>query len=695
MRGLLGVVLLALLLAGGCGRGDRSSERDEPTVRITDTRTGDPRERAWALLDSIDWSADPAIDWSAPVADATQWIAPAGYAGSDACAECHPDEATSYAGHAMARTGLRRIDPRRDRDILAAFSAGELVPHERSGLSYRPYRRGRQLYIEESIDDPSAGRVHSLTVEVTHTYAAGAIGRAFGYARGDHVYQVPLDWYPGAKRWALDPSFGLGNPRFSRPFSSFCLACHTDYPTHRATSADLAQHPLPAGVGCERCHGPGERHSHTGRSTDIVNPARLPPARQLDVCAQCHLQGTAEILRPGHTAYDYRPGDPLFAHRANYVEAHPGRDEFQLTAQADRLTRSACYRESKGALTCTTCHDPHETSVGRSPAAWRASCLGCHQTEACTGPAAARAANGDACVDCHMRRDTPHDFRLSVPGIALPIVDHWIRRSISAPTPVGAPARPRPAGEITAWPTLLGEPVGGGEVIEGLALRNSGRTADALPLLVRALRDRPPVRELYAFFADQYGGFAAQRPDPVQRARALANRRAALAAAVRAAPDDPQTLLDYARASLESGDSAEATHALDRILRLAPNHPDALSERAAIHFRAGHFAPARPLLARAIEIGPAPVDARIMAAVLARDGRDRPSAIAHLEAARDLAPGDLWVLDELTALYRAGDDPGRAAALAPVRGYFAARGATVEASRAHRLLSPAQLRHAR
>jgi hypothetical protein len=77
---------------------------------------------------------------------------------------------------------------------------------------------------------------------------------------------------------------------------------------------------LRPGIGCERCHGPGARHvndrraavrTDSGYDKTIVNPARLPLARRLDVCEQCHVHTAVAVLREGRHAFSYLPSEPL------------------------------------------------------------------------------------------------------------------------------------------------------------------------------------------------------------------------------------------------------------------------------------------------------------------------------------------------------------------------------------------------
>ena len=85
---------------------------------------------------------------------------------------------------------------------------------------------------------------------------------------------------------------------------------------------------LPEGIDCQRCHGPGRAHVESARNgaspaavrAAIVNPGRLAPERQIEVCLQCHLESTSRPLpyslrRYGRGMFSYRPGEAL----ENYI----------------------------------------------------------------------------------------------------------------------------------------------------------------------------------------------------------------------------------------------------------------------------------------------------------------------------------------------------------------------------------------
>ena len=664
------------------------------------TIDGAPAPRGGDPLDAIRWDTSP-VDWARPVAWSASLASGApsvttedGFVGSAECARCHAAVAERFAGHAMARTGLRAIDASRRRELAAAFDVSTVV--KLGAFAYRPYRNGDRYFVEELIDGADGKRLHSWTQELTHTFTSGVFGLAFGFRSGAFIYQVPLDWYPGAHRWSLDPGYKR-NARFSRPFASTCVQCHSEPPRHAVGSDDAVMDPLPGGVGCERCHGPGKKHVETLRKEDIVNPSNLSALRQLDVCAQCHLQGTAELLRAGRAIYGARAGEPLHAYRMNYVETEPAVDWFQLTSHSDRLTRSACFRGARGTsreLVCTTCHDPHKSSKAEPASHWRAGCVSCHAETACTAPMPDRRAVNDACASCHMRKDTPGDFRLQVADIELPITDHFIRRRVSPKTSRDAGATAIRLRSITSYAALVSDPASGPDLaaLEAAALDLGGMGRDALPKLAAAASAHAESPDVYDALASRFESRVAAARSPDDRRRAADGMRRARAAVLRFRPDDVAALVDYARACFTHGADdaiADAHAALDRALEIMPQHPAALLEKSGALFRAGRLDEARPLLRRAADAGPDQVEAHVMLGVLARDAGALADAAARFEAARKREPRDGWLLDQLASLYERLGNAERHADLARIRAGLGTPG-SLTSTRATRWLASSQ-----
>jgi hypothetical protein len=221
------------------------------------------------------------------------------------------------------------------------------------------------------------GREENIVEKQIH-YVVGSGNHARTYLHKTsegRLFELPLAWYSeNGGHWAMNPGFDSArHPDFRRQILYECISCHTGYPEIKAASDRSGSEPLfpgriPEGIDCQRCHGPGQRHIDAASSgkleaarAAIVNPKRLTPERQLEVCMQCHLETTSSrlphtILNFDRGAFSYRPGTPL-ADFAIHFDHQPGRgrdDKFEIAHQAYRLRQSPCFQKSKGQMTCTT-----------------------------------------------------------------------------------------------------------------------------------------------------------------------------------------------------------------------------------------------------------------------------------------------------------------------------------------------------
>jgi Cytochrome c554 and c-prime len=143
-----------------------------------------------------------------------------------------------------------------------------------------------------------------------------------------------------------------------------CFGCHSTGPLSLTADQEIVPHEL--GVRCEQCHGPGSAHA--------ADPAanRLRTTQSLADCASCHRLelGTPEENRDIHDPRNAR-NQPLM------------------------LAASACFRASKGKLTCFTCHAPH-SELQSTLSAYDRACQSCHPTPRHRQPIMG------ACAGCHM-----------------------------------------------------------------------------------------------------------------------------------------------------------------------------------------------------------------------------------------------------------------------------------------------------
>lgn len=600
-RGFAVVILIACAL-GACGD-KREPHRDPP-----------PPQRGLDPLASLH-IPDAPIDWSRPIAKHPRDLS--GYAGSAACKPCHEKQYASYQRHSMARTGMRPIGSVDQAWIGKIFDAATPVTHARSGFRYAPVRHGAQYAVTETLLDANGGAIASWDEPITHVFSAGSYGLAFYSERGGRLIHLPVDYYAKAARWDLDPMAFGGNPRIGVQLDTYCISCHSDEPAQRFRD------PLPPGIGCERCHGPSKLHVTSLRAEDTFGPKQHPSARrQLEVCAQCH-QSTFPVLREGRDHFDFKPGEQLDALRVNFLADPAEQDRVKLLDHAERLVRSACWRGARDKMTCTTCHDPHTSSLEKDAAWWDGKCLQCHDRTACTDTKAHRDAAGDHCTPCHMRSGTTSN----VPLVA--VTDHWIQKR---PPPI-KPGPTEPPRSLVAWSTHLGEPIADPAA---LAHADAGLTDEAVRLAIAALAKQPSA-QLYDLVATAY--LARHHT----RDAGLAYR-----AALRSDPDDTGALFGYARVMLDAHDEAEAQHAFERMLALDPDDVAALETLGIARYRSGDRAKAGELFQRAATTGRASGIAYVGLALAARG--DAKEESKWLELAWRAEPRDRWILDELDAV---------------------------------------------
>lgn len=157
-------------------------------------------------------------------------------------------------------------------------------------------------------------------------------------------------------------------------YEANCIGCHVSGFDLQAFEADrnrsLEELTADLGVGCESCHGPGNRHVAAPRAANrIVNPARLSPDQQNHICAQCHIRGTSTMHDGRRDNIDFRPGDNILDH-FRPVPVDWGRNTDWVAADGKASAGNQQFMDhylgTKADLTCTDCHAVHsDDSHGR------------------------------------------------------------------------------------------------------------------------------------------------------------------------------------------------------------------------------------------------------------------------------------------------------------------------------------------
>ena len=298
------------------------------------------------------------------------------YVGNHACAACHSEIFKAYSQTPMAQSSGA---------VTGGLTPGSFLQGD-AKTTYRIDSAGAVTVVTP---------MQSVERKLDYFIGSGAAGRSYLYTRNGFLFQAPVTWYAQQARWDASPGYEQDRvSRWNRPIAADCLNCHSSQVRSAAGFANRYADPpfAQAGIGCERCHGPGSQHI-SGQGS-MVNPTKLDAARRDSICAQCHMSGEARVARVGMRFEEYRPGALLSDYAAYFV--FQGAPPLKATSYVEKLAASRCKAVSGDRLWCGTCHDPHRTPAAGERVAWyRSRCLGCHQQAQCQrtsaqGPVARR-----------------------------------------------------------------------------------------------------------------------------------------------------------------------------------------------------------------------------------------------------------------------------------------------------------------
>jgi tetratricopeptide (TPR) repeat protein len=328
---------------------------------------------------------------------------PARFVGAASCERCHLKEFKTQQQSSHARTLIRGKE-------LQSLPWPEQPITERSDsrVSHTFSRTDRGIECRTAVGETAFASL------ITYAMGTNHHGRTFLGQNGERqTSELRISQYPSEPLWALTlehpvapavPSEFVGRQLDEEPVRK-CIHCHStnfraaQYPEGRPEARDH-------GIGCERCHGPGEHHIKAVETKfpdlAIARPSIAPADQVVALCGQCHTT----------------------------VEAMLSSKPSSIRFQAPNFVQSRCYTES-GSFSCVTCHNPHR-NAGRNASEYEKVCLECHPSPEMkndrledsasrkqTWAPCPKRPDGD-CLSCHMPRI----------GDAVPravFTDHFIR----------------------------------------------------------------------------------------------------------------------------------------------------------------------------------------------------------------------------------------------------------------------------
>lgn len=355
------------------------------------------------------------------------------YAPTQSCAGCHAEAYQKHLKTAHFLTG----QPSFRQYILGSFKKGKneywYSPDIRLVMEHRDSSCYQVAYFKGA---------EKKAMRFDMVIGSGVLGQSYLTFRGNRLFQLPITYFTAADQWSNSPGFPSGKVMIDRPVSARCLECHISY-AQPMEGEDLLepktfdQKKFIYGVDCQKCHGPAAKHvsyqlqhPEDKKASFIVNPAKLNPALQLDVCGLCH-GGNLQKTSP---SFSFQPGNPLSEHftvdsitdpssMANSIDVHGN--------QLGLLKASACFRNTPS-MTCSSCHNIHENQRGQT-ALFSGKCQQCHSVEAPSFQTPAHANKNlvkTNCIDCHMPLQTSRAIAVDVQGSETPkaskLRSHWI-----------------------------------------------------------------------------------------------------------------------------------------------------------------------------------------------------------------------------------------------------------------------------
>jgi hypothetical protein len=375
----------------------------------------------------------------------------ADFVGDAICAQCHRDIANSYAQTSHHQTS----QVANGNTILGDFHDGSNVLRSqklnaqfemdaRGGKFYQtamfgtdgktPFAHGSSTH---SSQVKPSGSLYNRTESFDLVIGSGVRGQNYLYWRGEELFELPVAYSAQVHQWIVSPGYRNPGSIFDRPILPRCLECHASYFQSIYPGLELNMYKsqdVVLGIGCEVCHGPGRVHAESGgvaalhgAAGGILNPAKLPAARQDDICAFCHA-GAGVELRP---AFTYVPGQ-ILSESLDLGESETPSSGDVHGRQSLLMRKSRCFQMS-ATLRCTTCHDVHRREMDLAMMSQH--CLACHQIK--STPAHTRVGKQIEanCIDCHMPILESRIIELDVDGreVRPRLRSHWIKVYPAAP----------------------------------------------------------------------------------------------------------------------------------------------------------------------------------------------------------------------------------------------------------------------
>lgn len=293
-----------------------------------------------------------------------------GYVAQQRCTACHQPEADAWA-NSHHSWSLREA---RDGNVLGDFN--DTAFSDPGGVRMRFFKRDGRYFVNAEGEDGKPA-----DFPIAYTFGFDPLQQYLIERPGGRLQSLTVAWdsrppEQGGQRWyslypgqRFTPDDALHWTGRYQNWNAMCADCHSGNlqkgydaasDSFRSTWSEMA-------VGCQSCHGPGQRHldwaqqgapaspaADMGLEVNFRNPAKGYVVEQ---CARCHSR--RQPLGNGN-----QPGQPLLdAMRPAVLSAGLYHADGQVL---DEVFEYGSFAQSKmfaKGVTCSNCHDPHTTKL--------------------------------------------------------------------------------------------------------------------------------------------------------------------------------------------------------------------------------------------------------------------------------------------------------------------------------------------
>ena len=637
------------------------------------------KRRRLSILIPVMFAA-PAFLRSTPAQTSAEFVDPR------LCNGCHTGIYDTYRLTGMAKAFYRPSPA----NTIENYGKGNPFYHAPTGAYYTMAQRAGKYFQQRWQIGADNKPAYRQEWQIDFVMGSGNHVRTYLH-RGANgtLIELPLAWYSEkGGYWAMNPGYDTDRFITPRKIAYECMFCHNSYPRipaghERANSVPAYLDPVPEGIDCQRCHGPGGRHVRAAQAQGahqedvrrtIVNPARLSADRQMEVCMQCHLQTTslrlpAAIRRFDRGPFSYHAGQPLsdfllFFDRGAVTEATGSQAKFEIVSSVVRLRESQCFLQSKGGLTCLTCHNPHRIPRGEDASRhYNAVCRQCHGGGLDSLVASNRHTSATDCVSCHMPKRRTDDVIHAV------ITDHLIQRPKPSNDLLAEIAEFHETektayhGEVVPYYPKPLSPTGGDQLYLAVAqVEHDSNLSQGIEQLTREIEKQKP-RNAEFYFAlgeawrskgdaskavmayeqavdrDPSSAWTLRRQADALEALGQRPRAAdALNRAIQAAPDDARGWYALGELYSRAGRHADEIRAFRKSAELDPDLPDAYNNLGSAMAETGNLKEAEAAFLSALRVQPDFADAQANLGTLLASEGELAQAADHFERSLKAKP---------------------------------------------------------